>query len=274
MGKYRISLAFIFFIAASFLLLILANGCGKPVECKISSDCSQKTCSKASCVGNQCKYNPVPNCCGNKIKEDIEDDKPGNSCTCPADYGKCEGKAQVKSGSRAYDAQYIGKLCVNDACIFGINPNDVRPVTLLDETELNLFTLETTATYNGPFDVAKDTFAFRISLKDYKEGLVLPVELKKILLRNGEVLLGEKEINFALNKIGEVVTVNVPVDYRLQQAEEAVSLAYQINYEYTQKVRDQKLTNGSYSHKDELLRDDYQRRFATKITFVRSGAAT
>ena len=47
-----------------------------------------------------------------------------------------------------------------------------------------------------------------------------------------------------------------------------------MNYEYTQKVKDERLQNGSYSYKDELVRDDYQKRFTAKITFVRSGAAT
>ena len=111
-------------------------------------------------------------------------------------------------------------------------------------------------------------------MKDYKEGIVLPVRLNKILLKNGEMLFGEKEVNLALEKIGDTVTVNVPLDYRLEQAEETGGLTYQMNYEYTQKVKGIRLQNGSYSYKEELVRDDYQKRFTTKITFVSSGAAT
>ena len=256
------------FVAASLLLLIIANGCGKPAECKVDSDCSRKTCSTASCVEEQCRYDTVPNCCGNKIKDPIENDKPGNSCTCSADYGACTGKAKIKAGSRTYDAQYVQYFCKNDECSLSVPPEEVRPITLLDEMDFGLFTLETTITYSEPFDVNNDTFAFRISLKDDKEGIVLPVKINKILLKNGEILFGEKEVNLALKKVGDTVTVNVPLDYHLEQAEEVGGLTYQMNYEYIQKVKDERLSNGSYSYKDELVRDDYQKRFSTKITFV------
>jgi len=262
------------FVVASFLLLILANGCGKPAECEVNADCGKRTCSAASCVDRQCKYSTVQNCCGNKIKDSIENGKPGNSCTCPADYGACTGKAKIQVGGRTYDAQYMQYFCENDGCVLGVPLEDIRPVTLLDEGEFNLFTLETTVTYNEPFDVNKDAFAFRISLKDYKEGIVLPVDLNKILLKNGEILFGEREINSALEKVGDTVTINVPLDYHLEQVEEVGGLTYQMNYEYIQKVKDERLQNGSYSYKDELVRDGYQKRFTTKITFVRSGAAT
>lgn len=268
MRQFKIKYKFLLFVVASFLLLILANGCGKPAECKVDADCGKRTCSTASCIDNQCKYNTVPNCCGNKIKESIESGKEGNSCTCPADYGTCTGKAKIQAGGRTYDAQYVQYSCKNDECILGVSSEDVRPVTLLDEMDFGLFTLETTVTYNGPFDAGKDTFAFRISLKDSKEGIVLPVKLNKILLKNGEVLFGEKELTLALGKVGDAVIVNVPLDYHQEQVEEIGSLTYQLNYEYTQKVKDQKLANGSYSYKNELVRDDYQKRFTTKITFV------
>ena len=271
---FKIKHKLLLLVFASFLLLILANGCGKPAECKADADCGKRTCSAASCVDNQCKYNTVSNCCGNKIKESIESGKEGNSCTCPTDYGECTGKAKIEAGSRTYDAEYVQYSCKNDECVLGVLPEDIRPVTLLDEREFGLFTLETTVTYNEPLDAAKDTFAFRISLKDGKEGIVLPVNLNKILLKNGEILFGEKEVNLALEKVGDTVTVNVPLDYHLGQAEEVGGITYQMNYEYTQKVKDERLQNGSYSYKDELVRDDYQKRFTTKITFVKSGAAT
>ncbi|MBI2208758.1 hypothetical protein HYU50_04660 [Candidatus Woesearchaeota archaeon] len=268
MRHFKIKYRFLLFVVASFLLLILANGCGKPAECKVDADCGKRTCSSASCADNECTYNTVQNCCGNKIKDSIEDGKLGNSCTCPQDYGTCAGKAEIQAGGRTYDAQYVQYFCENAECVLGVPPEDIRPVTLLDEKDFGLFTLETTVTYNEPFDAAKDTFAFRISLKDYKEGIVLPVNLNKLLLKNGEILFGEKEVKLALGKIGDTVTVNVPLDYRLEQVEEAGGLTYQMNYEYTQKVKDERLQDGSYSYKDELVRDDYQKRFTTKITFV------
>src|SRR3989338_8316155 len=119
MRHFKIKFKFLLFVVASFMLLALINGCAKPVECKIDSDCEKRTCSVASCVDNKCKYSTVQNCCGNKIKESSEDGKVGNSCTCPEDYGICEGKAKVQVGGRTYDAEYLQYICKNDECISG-----------------------------------------------------------------------------------------------------------------------------------------------------------
>ena len=138
---FKIKHKLLLLVFASLLLLILANGCGKPAECEVNADCGKRTCSAALCVDQQCKYSAVQNCCGNKINESIESGKPGNSCTCPADYGACAGKAKIQAGSRTYDAQYAQYFCKNDECVLGVPPEEARPVTLLDEGEFGLFTL-------------------------------------------------------------------------------------------------------------------------------------
>ena len=99
------------FLFGMLLLSIFLFGCAKP-ECKVNSDCSPMACKTVSCVDNECSYNIIKNCCGNRLKEDIENGKSGNKCTCPEDYGECEGKVQVKVGSREYDAQYLKYLCI------------------------------------------------------------------------------------------------------------------------------------------------------------------
>ena len=151
-------------------------------------------------------------------------------------------------------------------------PEKITPVTLLNERNFGLFKLETTATYNNPFDVAKDTFTFRIIVKDDSENIIFPIKLTKILLKDGEVLFGEKQLDSLLTGVGDTITIKTPLFYILKQLEEDRRLTYQIDYEYMQRVKDERLPNGSYSYKNELVRDKYENRFTTKISFVKSGA--
>jgi len=151
-----------------------------------------------------------------------------------------------------------------------MDKGDVKETTLLDERDLSYFKLETLAKFNKPFDTRKDYFNFRISLKDTNDALVLPIKINKILLRDGEILFGERNVDQILNGIGDQVTVRVPVTYELEQPEEQRGLSYKLNYEYTKKVKD-KFVNGSYTYKEELVRDDYERKFQTKIFLVKSG---
>lgn len=259
-----------YIIIIFLILIVLISGC-KKVECEVNSDCSSKKCNTVKCVDKKCQYSITENCCGNKLKEEIEDGKPGNKCTCPEDYGKCEGKGEIQIGSRTYDTEYLKYLCENDECVFGVDEEDIKELTLLDERDFSYFKLETLTTFNQPFDTRKDNFNFRITLKDTSEDLVLPVKINKIILRDGEVLFGEKDVEQVLNDIGEKITVEVPVTYDLEQLEEERRLSYKMDYEYTKKVKDERLADGSYSYKDELVRDDYENRFQTKIFFLRSG---
>lgn len=272
---FRIGYKYLFFIIISITVVLFLNGCGtktvETFECSVTSDCSQKTCSTVSCVGNQCVNTPIPNCCGNNIQEEIEDGKPGNQCTCSADYGACEGRGKVKVGSRTFDAEYLRYFCENDVCVLGVPEENVRSVTLLTERDFNLFKLETTVTFNEPFDVAKDTFTFRVSVLDDSEDIVFPIKLTKLILKDGEILFGEKQLDSILTEVGDSVTMSSSVSYSPQEVEEVRRLSYQINYEYKKSVRDKKLPNGTYTFKSELVRDDYQERLSSKITFLRSG---
>lgn len=268
---FKIKYKFLIFILLSFIVLILANGCGTKAECEVNSDCSRKVCSDVACIDEQCEYTAIRNCCGNNIKEPIEDGKAGNSCTCPEDYGECSGKGQIKYGSRTIDTTYLERFCKNNRCIFGVPEEKIRQVSLVDENDFGFFKLETTATFNEPFDVNKDSFEFRVTLKDDDEDLIFPIKLNKILLMDGEVLYGEKDINLVLNKVGESTTVDVPLFYEPSQLEEIVRITYEFDYEYSKRVKDQRQEDGSYSYKEELVRNDFQNRFTTKITFVKSG---
>ena len=266
-------------LISTFLLLVA--GCAEQKQpqqiekgqCKRDSDCMRKACSIVSCVASKCKYNPTENCCGNKIKDAEEDGKPGNKCTCPEDYGKCEGIVKVKIGNRNYDSENLKYFCENDQCKIGVPRENVRPVTLLDEREFGVFKLETTATYNEPFDINRDAFTFRISLKDHTDEIKMPIKINKITIKEGEILFGGKDLDIKFDEIGESSTVNVPFIYKLEQPEETKSLTYKIDYEYISLVKGQKLSNGSYIFEEQVVRDNYQKKFTTKIAFFKSGVA-
>jgi hypothetical protein len=267
----------VFKINVRFLVIMLlfaafiVGGCGKAeIECSANSDCNQRTCSTASCIQNQCKYTIIPNCCGNSLKEAVENGKAGSSCTCPADYGACEGKAQSIVNGRAFETEYVEKFCQQDECITGVPKEKIRQISLLDEHDFNFFIVETIVTYNEPFDASGDLFRFRISVKDDSQDLVFPIKLNKIILKDGEIVYGEKQLDLFLNGLGDTVKFDIPVFYQLENVEKVGRLSYQINYEYNKRVKETRLPNGSYSYKQELVRDDYENKFTTKLTFFES----
>ncbi|MAH32776.1 hypothetical protein CL615_00110 [archaeon] len=258
-----------FLVIVLAISLIFLISCTKS-ECKTDAQCLEKTCAVASCIDKQCKYTTTKNCCGNQVKETVENNKPGNKCTCPADYGKCDGKVQLTKGSRSYDAKYLEYFCENEECKSGVPSEDVAAKTLLDERDFKFFELETTVKFNDPFDIGKDRFDFRMSIIDENEDIVFPIKMNKIILKDGEVFLGEKNLDLFLNKVGESISFNVQLSYDLVQPEESRGLTYKVNYEYTKRVVAERLPDGSESYGLEFVRDDYEKRFSTKVNLVRS----
>ena len=106
---------------------------------------------------------------------------------------------------------------------------------------------------------------------DDSNDIVFPIKLNKIILRDGELIFGEKQIGLSLDAVEESIAFEAPVSFNLEEPEEVKRLSYKINYEYEKRVRDQRLDDGTYSYKNELVRDDYEKKFTTKINFVRSG---
>lgn len=257
----------IILLAVSLIFLI---SCTK-AECKTDSGCLEKTCAVASCTDKQCKYTATKNCCGNQVKEKIEDQKPGNKCTCPADYGRCDGKVQLTKGSRSYDAKYLKYFCENEECKSGVPSEDIAAKTLIDERDFKFFKVETTVKFNDPFDIGKDRFNFRMTITNDNEDIVFPIKMNKIILKDGEIFLGEKDLDLFLNGVGESINFNVPLSYELVQPEESRGLTYKINYEYTKRVVAKRLPDGSLSYGFEFVRDDYEKRFSTKVNLVRAG---
>ena len=260
------------------ITLITASGCAKP-ECYTGTDCSSKTCYASRCESGKCAYTIQQNCCGNKLKEATESGKPGSQCTCPEDYGKCEGKTKIKIGSRTEDASYVHYYCsVDNQCVLGVEKNDVVPQNFLDVINPGFFKASSIEKYNKPFDVGKDSFEFKISLDDAGRDLILPVRLTNIKLLYGteytraELLIAEKDIDGVLNGVGDQDTIKVPLtlNYKPREAEEAGSIRYSIDYEYTKKVAGGKSANGTNIYTSEIVRATFTSP-SKPIFFVRSG---
>jgi len=267
----------IFFLLLVVLLIALSS-CAKP-ECKTSADCISKKCFLSKCENKKCSFSLQKNCCGNNIKEDIENGKPGNKCTCTQDYGKCEGKGKIKIGSRTEDAVYAKYLC-NEAneCVFGVDRKDVSPQNFPDSINVGSFKSSLVIRYNKPFDISRDSFEFRITLDDAGKDLVFPVKITRIkLLYAGqysrqEQLIAEKEFDSSLNNIGDqaVLPLILNLNYKPQELEESGSIRYSIDYAYTRQVLSGKAPDGTNTYQNELKRDTFSSP-TKQIYFVRGG---
>jgi len=265
-----------------FLLLIAAlliiSSCTKP-ECRTSADCSARTCYLSKCEDKKCVYTLQRNCCGNKINETIENGKPGNQCTCLADYGKCEGKGKVRIGTRIEDATYVHYLCnIDNQCVLGVERKDITPQNFLDTINPGFFKASSVIKYNKPFDVSRDSFEFKVTLDDVGKDLVPPITITKVKLlfsseyTRTEQLIAEKDVSNVLNGIGDEASIIVPLNlnYRPQELEELGGLRYIIDYVYRKQVLSGKTVNGTNLFANETVRATFTS--PTKpVFFVRSG---
>lgn len=260
------------------IALIIISSCAKG-ECKNSADCGSRTCYLSKCESKKCVYTLQTNCCGNNLKDSIENGKPGSQCSCPEDYGKCEGKGKIKIGSRTEDAAYAHYYCDNNnKCVLGIESKDVVPQNFLDTISIGFFKASSVIKYNKPFEMSRNTFDFKLALDDISKDLVLPVKMTKIKLlysseyARAELLIAEKELDSTLNSIGEQVTINVPLNlgYKPQEVEETGSMRYSIDYAYTKKVASGRAADGTTLYNEEQVRATFTAP-AKQVFFVRSG---
>ncbi|MBI2650722.1 hypothetical protein HYX04_05440 [Candidatus Woesearchaeota archaeon] len=264
-------------ILAAALIVIIS--CAKP-ECKTSADCSPRTCFLSKCEDKKCTYALQRNCCGNRINESIENGKPGNQCTCPADYGKCEGKGRIAIGSRTEDATYVSYSCnADEQCVLGVDESRIAPLNFLDQMNPGFLKASSVIKYNKPFDPASDSFEFKVTLDDIGKDVMLPVRLTKIkLLYSGggyaraELLIAEKDLDGILNGIGDHSTLDVPLtlSYRPQELEEQGSLRYSIDYTYVRQVPSGKTANGTSIYNNETKRETFTAP-VKPVFFFRSG---
>lgn len=262
----------------SFLIALIAIGCAK-AECGKSSDCLSKTCTISTCEGRKCAYAAQPNCCGSGIKESIKNGKPGNKCTCPQDFGKCEGKGKINLGKITKDAVYIRYYCdSSDQCVLGVDKNDVTPQNFLDGINIGYFKASSIIKYNKPFDINKDYFEFKISLDDANSDLVLPITITNVKMlytgqySSSELLVADKELNSTLDSIGRTITISVPLnlDYRMKEVEESGSIRYSLDYNYAKKVQSGASSSGAPLYKQQPIREKFSAT-SKQLFLVRSG---
>ena len=252
----------LFFLLTSILVL---SACSK-AECKISGDCIQKTCTISKCQDKKCIYTPQANCCGNDVKDPLENGRLGNQCTCPQDYGKCEGKAKVKVRDKLVDAAYAHYFCdADNKCLLGIEKNDIASQNFLDNINSVSFKASSVIRYNKPFDMRRDTFEIKITLDDAGKDFVLPLTVTgvKVLFTGensrSELLVADKILESSISNVGDSLTILVPLnlEYRPQEVEESGSIRYSIDYTHIKKVSAGRAPDGTTIYKEETARDKF-----------------
>ncbi len=179
-----------------------------------------------------CKYAQQKDICGNDICEETNDE---DGCSCPDDCKPCEGKVAVgQYGKTTKYAEYVQHYCdAKETCTLGVNPEDVRPLTLYEEKQFSYFTLGVTTTYNIPIEVASDKIQLKFELLEANEKIQLPITITTIQVLGGSVLYGQATASKALDTVGSSATVQIPITYSLKVVEETAKLTIKINYEYT-----------------------------------------
>jgi len=239
----KIKNIFLFIIIIS---LIFTVSCAK--ECRKALDCEQKTCFFSSCVNGVCNYKPKDDCCGNGIKDKIEDGEPGNECTCPFDYGTCSGNK----------GEYLEKYCVDNECVWSVSADKIQNLVFSEDKTLNIFDIELLTKYDEPFVIGSSNFVLKITLKDDDEKLIYPIVFTKFRLFEKNLLLGERTTRPKLYRVGDSLEVIVPFDFSMNEAEEEKSVTLKVDYEYTK----------STTHGNELYRDDFTESYRDKFIFV------
>ena len=262
------------------ILLIVISSCTK-AECKTSADCTSKKCSLTRCEDKKCIYTTQSNCCGNGIKDSTEGGNPGNKCTCPADYGGCEGKGKVNIGSKTEDAAYAHYYCNdNNQCVLGVEEKDAAPQNYLDMLNMGFFKASLVLKYNEPFDISNNAFQIKVALDDASNDLAFPVELTKLKLlyssQNARIeqLIAEKDLGVVLDGIGDetAISASLNLDYKPKELEEIGSFRYSMDYTYKKRVASGKAADGTKLYTEEIVRATFNSP-SKPVFFIRSGVA-
>jgi len=259
------------------LVMFLASGCK---ECKTSLDCSDyvrenygsysKDCLDIDCIKNKCSVDVENNCCGNDDCEKAE-----SECSCPADCGKCSGKAKVQSGSKKVDAEYLEYGCENNKCMLTFDKSIVRTLDLYDDKTFSYFKWDIMTSIDQPFDIDNSKFMITIEIKDTDEELVLPISITKLKLIDRVergLIVGQKETNKVLSGIGESVTETIPIkedSMKDIEDEKKIELIIEYNYKIKEKVGSN--SEGEPIYEEKIERKTYSETYNSKIFFVNPG---
>lgn len=231
------------------LILLFSLASCKDKECKENQDCFKKGFT-GTCIDYKCKYNPLPNFCGNMLCEENE-----NKCTCPIDCGSCSGKLL---GSKDLEM-----FCIQNECIAKIPENKIKKITFDKEIKNGGDTFAVNLLLNQPFNIKKDLFNINILLKtqnkNNKEELIKNIEINAKTSDRRTITLARKQINKYLWKEGNEINERIILDFpSLKIEDELTDLEIKINYDYILKsTRDEtkkstslkiRLTNLKFSY--------------------------
>lgn len=231
------------------MFLVAACAEEKPNECEKSSDCRQETCKTTQCVSGGCTYNTKTNCCGNKQQDQMEDGKPGNACSCPKDYGNCSGIVKTTVKGKEKNAQYVTQYCdVTSQCVKGVEPKTIVPIVLTQQLKHALYTLDVIIAYPNPLIINKDSVSLKLTLREVKPDLDLPLTLKRIMIVDNQRLFGQLNTNQVFNTVDKTIELSVPVTGETGLLESKLSLTYKIDEKHAKRIKGNKNPDGSYQY--------------------------
>jgi len=230
------------------LLLILTSCSSK--ECETAADCTAKSTEgyKAACIDNFCKYEALPNKCGNDICETTNDE---NGCTCAQDCKPCTGKVS--------QSKYLTQQCIEDMCVQDVIQSQVKPVATAKELSSagDKFSIETV--YNQPFNLKKDTFDVAVTLA--REGgrntdiKITALELIGKTEDGRTIILARQPVNKPLWRAGSKITEQIILELQTVLVEgELSNIIINIDYEYST------LRGSTKTPKQETFRNGYNEK--------------
>lgn len=200
-------------------LSIFIYGCG---ECKLDSDCEQKSCYDVKCVKKECTETMINDCCGNDVCEASE-----SKCSCEEDCGKCFGQI----------GDYMEMVCEDDECVIGISKENINKKSFSHDLAISGYTISMKAEFDEPFNIDESIAKINLKLKDKKSNMEEPKITKiqvKGTVKGQSTVLGEKEVERTLWK-GQETDIEVPLVFSIDKEEKAF-ITIIIYYDYTQLV--------------------------------------
>jgi hypothetical protein len=224
---------FHFFFILLIIPIIIFSGCSK-AECKVTSDCSKRSCSTVNCVDGTCKYNNIDDCCGNFICEDNE-----NKCTCSEDCGVCNLPQGMSNNFETFCDE--NHDCSNDVKQ-GIS--NLGTVTLSNQDLTGRdYKVNFKAEFNEPFNIKNDLMDVEIeylsSGNNVKNLRISKIEV--VSIDRSPVVYAEKNVDKILwnpsSKINEELFFNLG---SVSGFEDTVNFNIIVHHEYD------KLRSGNY----------------------------
>ncbi len=238
-----------YLILALLLGIFLVAGCEEP-ECESAADCPVDKCFEYNCVDGECERTTIYDCCGNNI---CEEDYGQSYCNCPEDCAPdtCEGKI-VLDEEIGETTEYLKNMCIDDECVVYFDRDRQRTVPLNYMVYEGHFELEVDVTLKRPTELDEDKIEVEITLEDTHENLVLPLNIRRVELSDGDRAYGEARTTKELGDIDDTVKYSFPVTYIPEEMEAEEYLIIVIRYEYEYSLSDDETTTERDSARDTL----------------------